>query len=164
MAVKDVVDPFAGACFFECDYIFWLFDDADERFVAAGVGADLADRCFGKIVTDFAGFGFVFDVTYGFCKCHRFVFICFKDVKGESFGGFWAYAGQLFEFGDEPVETFGIDISHNFFLRRFREKTFSEILYTSKVSVSIGKKGSLYRQKMIGLYNTGEIFFGGEAE
>ncbi len=72
MAAENVIDPLAGAGFFKGDKVFRLFDNANQAFVAAGVGADSANRLFLEIVADFAVLGFVLNVADGLGQRHGF--------------------------------------------------------------------------------------------
>jgi hypothetical protein len=68
-----VINPLAGAGFFEGDEVFRLFDDANQAFVAPRTGADLANRFFRETVADFAALGFAFNVADSLGQCHSLI-------------------------------------------------------------------------------------------
>jgi hypothetical protein len=109
---EDVIDPFAGAGFFEIDDVSRLFDDTNNAFISSGVGADFAEGIFGKIAADFASFDFGFDVGDGLCEAKGLIGFGVKDMEGEPFSGFGTDAWEMTEFIDKPVQTVSINIAH----------------------------------------------------
>jgi len=65
VASEDVIDPLAGVGFFEAYEVFGLFYNAYQRLIPPWVRADLTDRLLGQIVTDFAAYSLIFEVSDG---------------------------------------------------------------------------------------------------
>jgi hypothetical protein len=112
MPAKDMINPFALACFFEDDNVFGLFDDADSCFIAAGVGADGAGIGFGEVVASFALLDFGFDVANGLGEGEGIGGFGFEDMEGEPFGGLGANARKASQLLNQFINGFSIASRH----------------------------------------------------
>jgi hypothetical protein len=89
-----------AAGFFDGENVHGFFDDAEERWIAAGVGADGAGLAFGEAAAIGAELDCGAGVSEGFGKVGGEFGGRLDEVEGDTFGGTGADAGEFAEGGD----------------------------------------------------------------